>query len=209
MQKIRLKPLAISLIYMVITITLVMSLMLLGQDLLKEKPKLNYITTSTITEDVKPVMQEMKVFKRPYKDDTIQILQNYYDYKGDKSVQEKSLILYENTYLQNSGIDYGNNNEFDVLSIYEGKVLDVREDNILGKTVDVEHSNNLISTYQCLNKVNVKKGDTVGINDLIGTSGLCNINKDLGNHLHLEVSYDGKIINPESIYEKSLENINA
>ena len=154
-------------------------------------------------------MQEIKVFKRPYNDDTIQILQNYYDYKGDKSVQEKSLILYENTYLQNSGIDYGNNNEFDVLSIYEGKVLDVREDNILGKTVDIEHSNNLISTYQCLNKVNVKKGDTVGINDLIGTSGLCNINKDLGNHLHLEVSYDGKIINPESIYEKSLENINA
>ena len=207
MQKIRLKPLAISLIYMVITITLVMSLMLLGQDLLKEKPKLNYITTSTITEDVKPVMQEIKVFKRPYNDDTIQILQNYYDYKGDKSVQEKSLILYENTYLQNSGVDYGKEETFDVVSIYPGKVLDIIEDDILGKTIQIEHSNNLIATYQCLGTIKISKDDTVIEGQVIATSGTCNISKNLGNHLHLEISNEGKMINPESIFNKNINEL--
>lgn len=211
-KRIKLKPLAISLIYMITTITIVISLMVIGQDLLKEKPQLSYITTSTITEDIKdvlPVVKEQQTITRPYTDESVNILQNFYDNNSDKTIQEKSLIFYENTYLQNSGVDYGTKDSFEVNSIYGGKVLDVREDNILGKIVEIQHTNNLISSYQCLDKINVKTGDTVTIGEVIGTSGTCNINKDIGNHLHLEVSFDGKIINPEKIYEKSITEINA
>lgn len=211
-KKIKLKPFAISLIYMITTITIVISLMLIGQDLLREKPQISYITSSTITEDIKdikPVIKEEQLVKKPYLDEDVTILQNFYENSVDKSIQEKSLIFYENTYLQNSGIDYGKNESFEVNSIFSGTVLDVKEDNILGKIVEIQHTNNLISSYQCLDKINVKKGDTVTIGEVIGTSGTCNINKNLGNHLHLEISLDGKMINPENIYEKSIMDINA
>ena len=206
-RKIRLKPFVISFIYVVCTITLVVSLMMIGRELLKSDTPISYITTSTITEEVKPVVAESKKIQKPYQDEDVVILQNYYDYKDEKEKQEKSLILYENTYLQNSGIDYGKEESFDVTAIYAGIVLDIKEDDILGKIVEIEHSNNLIASYQCLKDIKVKKGDTLIEKDIIGTSGTCNISKDLGNHLHLEISNNGKMINPESIYDKNIEEL--
>ena len=206
-KKIRLKPVAISLIYVVVTITLLISLMVLGNKILKSEIPVTYITTSTITEEVEPVVNEVKLISRPYNDEEVVILQNFYDSKDEKEKQEKSLILYENTYLQNSGVDYGKEESFDVLSIYGGIVLDIKEDDILGKTIEIQHSNNLIASYQCLKDIKIKKEDTVVQGDIIATSGTCNISKNLGNHLHLEVSNNGKMINPESIYEKTIENI--
>ena len=143
-----------------------------------------------------------------YPDDNIKILKDYYDYKDDKIKQENSLILYENTYLQNSGIDYGKEDIFDVVSIYDGKVLNIINDDILGKTIEVQYSNNLIAYYQCLKDIKVKKDDDVVQGQILATSGTCNISKDIGNHLHLEISKDGKIINPETIYTKTIEEIN-
>lgn len=206
-KKIKFKPVVISLIYVVCTITLVISLMMIGKELLKSDFPMSYITTSTITEEVKPVLAEEKTFIRPYQDEDVKILQNFYDFKDEKENQEKSLILYENTYLQNSGIDYGKEEAFDVSAIYAGIVLDVKEDDILGKIVEIEHSNNIIASYQCLKDVKVKKDDTVVEKDIIGTSGTCNISKNLGNHLHLEISNNGKMINPESIYNKNIEEL--
>ena len=37
------------------------------------------------------------------------------DYKSEAENQEKSLIYYENTYLQNSGVSYGREASFDVV----------------------------------------------------------------------------------------------
>ena len=206
-RRLKLKPFAIAIIYLVVTITFISSLMLLGRQLLKVKTPITYITTSTITEDVKPVMNETKTIIRPYIDEDVTILQNYYDLKSSKEIQEKSLIKYQNTYLQNSGIDYGKKDVFEVLSIYTGKVLDVLEDDILGKIVQIEHSNNLIASYQCLSDIYVKKDDTISIGQKIGNSGSCNISKDIGNHLHLEIYKDGQVINPETIYNKTIEEL--
>lgn len=207
-RRLRLKPFAIAIIYLVVLLTFVSSLMLLGKQLLKVKTPITYITTSTITEDIKPVISESKTIIKPYIGDDITILQKYYDFKDSKENQEKSLIKYQNTYLQNSGIDYGKEEEFDILSIYSGKVLDVLEDDILGNIVQIEHSNNIIASYQCLKDIIVKKDDTVTIGQKIGDSGICNISKDIGNHLHLEVYKDGEVINPESIYNKTIEELN-
>lgn len=206
-KRLKLKPIAISVIYLVVTISLVVSLMLLGNEILKVNPPVDYITSSTITEDIKPVINETKTFVKPYKDKGVKILQNFYDYKDKKENQEKSLIMYENTYLQNSGIDYGKEKEFDVLAIYPGVILNVYEDDILGKTIEIQHANNIIATYQCVDNIKVKKDDTVVIGQTIATSGTCNISKNLGKHLHLEISKDGQVINPESIFDKTIEEM--
>lgn len=206
-RRLRLKPIAITIIYWVVCITLVIGLMTLGIQLLKTDMPVTYITSSTITEDIKPVISEKKVFQKPYHDEEVKILQNFYDKDEEKDIQEKSLILFENTYLQNSGVDYGKSKEFDVVSIYSGKVIDILEDEYLGKTIKIAHSNNLIASYQCLGTIKVNKDDTVIEGQVIANSGTCNISKELGNHLHLEVSNEGKMINPESIYNKSVDEV--
>ena len=207
-KKVKLKPFVMPTIYGIVTISLAASLFLLGNNLLKEKIPVTYITSSTLVEDVEPVIKEAKKITRPYVEEDVKILQNFYDNTSDKKVQENSLIFYENTYLQNSGIDYGKEKVFDVYSIYDGIIVNIEENDILGSIIEIKHSNNLIASYQCLGNIKVKENDTVTANELIATSGTCNISKNLGNHLHLEISKEGKMINPESIYDKEITEIN-
>ena len=206
-KKVKLKPFVMPTIYGIVTISLVVSLFFIGKSFLKKSVPVTYITSSTITEDIKPVVSETKLIKRPYKDNDIKILQNFYDKESDKNTQQNSLILYENTYLQNSGIDYGREEKFDVYSIYDGTIIDIEEDDILGKIVQIQHSNNIIASYQCLGDIKVNKNDTVVVGQIIGSSGTCNISKNIGNHLHLEISNSGKMINPESIYDKKISDL--
>lgn len=204
----RLKPFVIPLLYGVVTVSLVLSLMFLVSSLLNSNYNpITYITSGTLVDDVIPVVSNKKTVIRPYNDSDVKILQNYYDYKGDKETQEKSLIYYENTYIQNSGIDYGKTDTFDIISILGGTVINVIEDNILGKIVEVQHTNDIIGSYQCLGTVDIKKDDVLSQGQKIGTSGTCNIATSLGNHLHFELTSKGEIINPETIYDKDINEI--
>ena len=188
--------------------SLLISLMFLVASLLKSSYNpITYITSSTLVDEIIPVVGENKTIIRPYVDNDIKVLQNFYDYKDDKNTQENSLIYYEGTYLQNSGVDYGKESTFDVVSIQDGTVINVGEDNILGKIVEVQYTNEIIASYQCLGDVVIKKNDKVSQGQKIGTSGTCNISKSLGNHLHFELTNKGEIINPENIYDKNINEI--
>ena len=162
----------------------------------------------TIFDDVIPVVNEEEtIIKRPYLDDSIKILKGYYDYKDDSESQENSLIYSENTYIQNSGVSYGNGEVFDVISILDGIVIDVKEDNLLGKIIEIRHSNDLISIYQSLGEVNYKINDAVVQGDVIGKSGISNISPELNNHLHFELIVNGLTVNPENYYDKNLNDL--
>ena len=154
-----------------------------------------------------PVVSTGSVIVRPYLSDDVTIARSFYDYKGDSGSQEKSIIFYENTYIQNSGTTYVSENTFDVISILDGTVISVVNDDILGTTVQIRHSNNLISVYQSLSDVAVAKDDNVIQGQIIAKSGTSNIEKDIGNHLHFELYYNGKIVNPEEYYNKSLDEL--
>ena len=198
----KLKPFVIPMIYGVVAVSLLISLMFLVDSLLKSSYNpITYITSSTLVDEIIPVVGENKTIIRPYVDNDIKVLQNFYDYKDDKNTQENSLIYYEGTYLQNSGVDYGK------VSIQDGTVINVGEDNILGKIVEVQYTNEIIASYQCLGDVVIKKNDKVSQGQKIGTSGTCNISKSLGNHLHFELTNKGEIINPENIYDKNINEI--
>lgn len=208
-RKKRLKPFVMPMIYGIVTISIVISLIFVGNKLFNNIKPVTYITSSTISEEVKPVINETKekVILKPFKDEDIKILQNYYDNNESKEIQENSLILYENTYLQNSGINYGKEEKFDIYSIYDGKIIDIIEDNILGKIIQIQHTNEIMASYQCLGDIKVNKNDTILQGEVIATSGTCNISKNLGNHLHLEISKEGQMINPELIYNKKVNEI--
>lgn len=155
------------------------------------------------TSDV-PVVNTEPTIIRPYTNGGVKIVKNYYDYQADSESQEGSIIYYGNTYMQNSGIDYGMDSEFEVVSILDGTVTEVVDDEIMGKTVKIKHSNDLISVYQSMGSIDVKVNDTVTQGSIIGKSGEANVSTDLGNHLHFELYYQGSVVNPENYYDKLL-----
>ena len=142
-----------------------------------------------------------------YNGKEIKILKDYYDYQADEKSQINSILVYNNTYLQNTGICYGGKEEFEVTSVLDGKVTDIKEDDVMGTTVQIEHDNNIISVYQSLKDVKVKVGDTVAQGDVIASAGQNNLNQDLGTHLYFELIIDGATVDPENYYNKTLNEI--
>lgn len=149
-----------------------------------------------------PVVNTDPMIGRPYTNGSVKIVKDYYDYQADESSQEGAIVYYGNTYMQNSGVDYGMESEFEVVSILDGTVMEVIEDEIMGKTVKIKHSNDLISVYQSMGSVDVAENDTVTQGTIIGKSGESNVSPDLGNHLHFELYYQGSVVNPEDYYDK-------
>lgn len=170
----------------------------------KERP--TYVSDTIFDTNIPVLGKDTKIIK-PYTDQEVKIVRNYYDYQSDKNTQIGSIIYHENTYLQNSGVSYGGKENFDVVAILDGKVVDVKEDSLLGNIVEIEHSNEMLSIYQSLGEVSVKKGDTVKQGIVIGKSGTNNIGKDLGSHLDLELIIKGQTVNPESYYDKSVSEL--
>lgn len=167
------------------------------------KDNYEYVS-KVIFEDTLPVVGDVNVLKRPYLDNDVKIITNYYDYKADNKVQEDALIFSDDTYIQSSGVSYGKGEIFDVVSILDGIVIDVYDDSLLGKVIEVRHSNDVISVYQSLSEVNYKVNDTVKQGDVIGKSGSCNVRKDLSNHVYVELIVSGSAVNIEEYYDKKL-----
>ncbi|HHW69057.1 MAG TPA: M23 family metallopeptidase [Tenericutes bacterium] len=192
-------------IYVVSTITILVSVFSIGNSILKMPkrvtPKYDYVSDTIIDDDYPVVGEENKII-RPYVDNEIKIIKSYYDYKSERELQENSIIFYENTYLQNSGVAYGGKEKFDVVSILDGTVISVKEDNLLGKIIQIKHDKDLISVYQSLSEVNVKENDIVKQGDIIGKSGTSNISSSLKDHLHFELIYKGQTVNPEEYFDK-------
>lgn len=172
------------------------------------KPVYDYVSKSIFDyeEDIKVVNTGEKIL-RPYSDNSVKIVKDYYDYSADAAKQESALIYYENTYIQSSGVAYSNGNTFDVLSVLEGTVKEVSEDTTLGNTITIEHSNGITSIYQSVTNITVKEGDKINAGFVIATSGSSNISAELNNHLYFELIIDGVCVNPENYYDKLISEL--
>lgn len=171
-----------------------------------QEPDMEYVS-KTIIENNEPVVAINNVIKRPYNNETVKIVKDYYDYKDESVEQENSIIYYEDTYLQSSGVSYAGEVSFEVMSILDGTVNSVSENELLGNIVEIDHGNGIIGYYQSLSEVNVKKGDTVVQGQTIGKSGFSNIAKDLNDHLNFELSIKGKLVNPENYYDRNISDL--
>ena len=109
--------------------------------------------------------------------------------------------------MQSSGITYGYSESFDVVSILDGKVITVKQDELLGNIVEIEHNNGIISIYQSLDSVNVKVNDTIKQGTIIGKSGKNNLNKTTEYCLYFEMIVNGNLVNPNNYYDKTVDEI--
>lgn len=157
-------------------------------------------------ENVKVVNTDTTII-RPYTDSEINIVKNYYDYKDEAANQERSLMYYEGTYMQSSGVAYSKGDIFDVVSILDGTVKEIKEDTTLGNVITIEHENGITSVYQSVSDIAIASGDKVTRGQIIAKSATSNISADLENHLYFELIINGACVNPENYYDKSVNEL--
>lgn len=144
----------------------------------------------------------------PFTKDGVTISKNFYHFEDDKEKQQNSLIYYENTYMQNTGVLYSSDEAFEVLASIEGTVKDVKEDEILGSVVTIEYNSNVTLVYYSLSDVKVTAGMNVKTGDIIGTSGSNKLENEKQNCLLFEVYLNGNLVNPIDFFEMKLEDLN-
>lgn len=154
-----------------------------------------------------PVVNQEEKIIRPYTSESVSIHKSFYEKDASEEDQQNSIIYHEGIYMQNSGVDYKSEEQFDVVSSLTGTVTNVSDDALLGKTIEIRNSTELIMVYQSLGEVAVKKGDTVTQGQIIGKSGVCELNNNIKQGLHFEMYKNGQVINPEKTYEKLVKDL--
>ena len=207
MNKKNLKLFTVPAIYVMAIFIFGTSMYLIGRVINKENFESNemmeYVDKEIVTDnEYVPVVVVDNTILKPFINEEVTLNKPFYNYNGSEEDQKKALILYEGTYMQNSGTSYKYNESFDIVSILDGTVIEVTDNEILGKTIKIRHNNDLVSVYQSLSDVAVKVDDNVMRGQVIAKSGTCKLYSNDYN-LHFELSYQGRNINPEDSYNKA------
>ncbi len=204
----RLRKSIIPFLYAIIVVMLIGTIFMIESAISKNYKKEEYqFVSETIFDHSKPVVNTEILIGKPYTDSEVKILKSFYNYKGESEDQQNSILFHEDTYLPNTGVVYGGKENFDIVSILDGEVTDLKTDPLLGTIVEIKHSDSMIGVYQSIGEVMVKKGDMVKIGQIIGKSGTSNVEKDLGSHLLFELIINGQTVNPEDYYGKKVSEI--
>ena len=157
-----------------------------------------YTHLKTVLINVDNNNQQIGIIK-PFINESVEADKLYYDVNDSEEEQANSLIYFENTYMKNTGVLYKDSKEFEIVTVLDGTILNIKEDDILGKMVEIEHTPNLRTVYYSLENIEVKVGDFLNQGDVIGISGANNISDNKYNLL-FEVNYNGTLINPDDFY---------
>lgn len=215
MKKRKLKGFVLPSIYLLVLCTLAIGITFLSKDLMaKNEPNeehYNY-TMSVFDEESEEMVnneisEENKITpSKPYTDENVTILKHFYNADDNAENQEKALIYYENTYMQNTGIFYQNDNTFEVVAAIDGTVKEVKNDEILGTVLTLESSKNITCVYYTLGELKVKVGDTVKQNDILATSGQSKI-ETTKQTLLFEVYVKGILTDPATFFNQNLNEL--
>ena len=201
MKKRKLKGFVLPTLYLVISLTLFVGIIFLGSDYTLTNKNYDFgtevLTNDVVESVIKEEVSETSTISLPVDSAKANIQVHFYNSKDSEEIQKNSLIYYENTYMPNTGVLYVGEEEYEVMSVFSGKVLDVLEDDFFGKYVIVEHNDNLKTYYYGLDNIEVEKDDEITTGTVLGISKNNNVMNDKKTFL-LEVYYQGKLINPET-----------
>lgn len=208
MTKRKLKGYVLPTLYMTCIGIIVLSLTFITKDLKTSNGEDTTYVMNALVDEVKPVINtEQTTAIKPFTSDKVNVNKTFYDKNDTPEVQEKSLIYYENTYLQNSGIIYSSAEEFEIIASLDGTVVDVKQDEILNTVVYLSHDNNITTIYYGLKDVTVKVNDKISQGEKIGKSN-CNKFSSEKNSMLFEVNNNGQVINPEQLYTTNSNELN-
>lgn len=101
-----------------------------------------------------------------------------------------------NMWKTHNGVDFLPGEDDGVRVMADGKVTSVGQTTLEGFVVTVDHGDGLVSYYKSLSGASVKEGDTVKSGDVIGKAGSMMTETDIGKHVHLEITQNGKLVDP-------------
>ena len=213
MKKRKLKGFVLPTVYILVIGVLFISIPFLGNTL---QSQINYDEDLSVNalqeEDATPVIkneEEVKESKivKPFTSEKVSVSKSYYSKEDDEKTQQNSLVYYEQTYLQNSGILYSADETFDIINVYDGTVTNVSKDEILGNVVEITHNPNLKTVYYSLGEIAVAKDDVITGGTIIGKSGDNLLDDEKDNCLLFEVYYNGNAIDPEEFYSMDITKL--
>lgn len=169
--------------------------------------QMEYVDKEIVNDEIYiPVVVQTNIINKPFINEAVSINKAFYDNNGTPENQENAIIYYESTYMQNTGVGYRFTQNFEIVSILDGTVIEITDNEILGKTIRIRHENDIISTYQSLSEINVNVDDVVSRGQIIGLSGTSKLYTNDYN-LHFELTHQGKNVNPEEYYNKSTDEL--
>jgi len=121
-------------------------------------------------------------------------------YSGDELVYNKTMM----DWRTHGGVDIAAPIGSKVMAVADGTVSEVRDDDLFGTTVVIDHGDGLMSVYSNLAKTpTVSVGDTVAMGAVIGAVGDTAI-AESGEvtHLHFAMLQDGKSVDPVDLLPK-------
>ncbi|MCI5745905.1 MAG: M23 family metallopeptidase [Erysipelotrichaceae bacterium] len=136
------------------------------------------------------------------------IARYFFDVSDDMETKSKALVNYDNKFVPSLGVDYTyNNEEFSIVSAFQGTVIQKVNDSLYGLSIIVESKEGLRAHYCGLSDVSVYVNEELTQGQVIGKSGESIINASLGNHLHFALEYDNQFINPLKSYNKTVYEV--
>lgn len=174
---------------------------------LLNRQEMKFTIDNVFDEDTTPVVKtETNIIVKPYISDSVKVGRYFYDFESDEKKQENSLILYEDTYMQNNGVDYVDNKNFDVVAILDGEIISIEDSEVYGKVVTIKHNDNLKSVYSNVDGILVTVGYKIHQGEIFAMSAKPKLQSDYESMLHFEVFYKESAIDPENMYTMSVSD---
>ncbi len=209
MKRLKLKRWVIPTVIFTLTVLAVVGVYTTLQNKPSEEKSPERYVINPVVEETEPVVStNTNTMIKPYESDKVSISKNYYEKDKSEDEQQKSLIYYENIYMQNTGILYSSDEEFNVISVTKGVVKNIKEDELLGFIVEIENEElGLTSIYKSVDNISVKMGDSVEQGQIIATSGNNALSEEKDNCLHFETLLKGVRTNPLTLYDVDLNSL--
>lgn len=100
---------------------------------------------------------------------------------------------------RHNGLDFSAARNTPIVATAPGRVVRAGTWGTFGKIVEIDHGNGFRTRYAHLNSIKTRVGRTVDVNDVIGLMG--STGRSTGTHLHYEVLYRGRQVDPERFIE--------
>ena len=94
------------------------------------------------------------------------------------------------------GLDIAANTGTNIVAAHSGTVIQAGENGSYGKSITIENGD-LVTLYAHCSSISKEEGDAVNIGETIGKVGMTG--NATGPHLHFEIIYQGRFVNPEDI----------
>lgn len=137
------------------------------------------------------------------------VIVRYFFDRNDNNNLVNAVRVANGFFEESKGVSFANSegSSFSCLAVFSGEVIDVSDDPLNGKIVEIKHDDNVITRYSSLSNVSVNIGDHVTQGQIIGTSGTALADEELSSHVHLEMMNNGSYINPLDAMNNELKTI--